>query len=158
MGLIQFLMAVSAISMLLLSISLAQGSGVVDVLVNVSPATNFVIPHGTTVELYPPGTDPIATWTGTYTLHFFENSPNDLLVQDSNSQGGHLWSGSHQMANSLQVFGVPIGNNQIKVHTFSDIGEITSDLPLSQVVIWSDPAGVYTGGITLTLSPAGIAS
>ena len=150
---IKFWMVVPVIYMLLLSISFAQGSEVIDVLVNVSPSTNFVIPHGTTVELYPPGTDPIATWTGRYTLHVFENSPNDLLVQDSNNQGGYLSNSNHQMVNSLQVFGVPVGNNQISVHTFSDIGEITANLPLSQVVAWSDPAGVYTGGITLTLSP-----
>jgi len=148
-------MAVLAIAVLVLSITLAQGSGVVGVLANVSPATDFSIPEGTTVELQPQSGQ-IGIWSNTFGLDFLENSPNALLAQCSDD--GHLVTNYNnawvRMTNQLRVNDHPVSSDSTYVgEIFFNIGEDGMDLPLSQEVTFNDPASVYEGTLTLTLSP-----
>jgi len=151
MHLMRVWMAFLAIAMLVLSITLAEGNGVVDILANISPASEFVIDQGTVVLSNPPSGQ-IGTWTGKFGLDFLENGPNALLAQGSN--GGLLTSPDGNMKNQIQINGVSVSGSSTDVQErFTALGEITMDLPISQEVTYNDPAGNYAGEITLTLSP-----
>ena len=152
MHLLRVWMAILAITMLVLSITLAQNNCDVSACVRQDSEISSASENVKFGEITPgqwKSTDPL-------TINVNENSPNDLLVEDQTDHDGHLYNeqADHLMEKGLEVGTLLVNSSPKTLEQLIDPGTSVNKFDLHQEVTWNDPVGFYWGQITLTLSPS----